>query len=128
MNSLEIKYRWIDVQSKIGYNYQYPNALSAHMRQLYSRPSIYKWNVWQPIHGFSAVYVGETDNLARRIQQCLAPGKSQRTNLRLKACFDEALKKNDRVELQILDFEPFQINDMKFSMELLGHTHVRQIL
>lgn len=128
MDSLQIKYRWIDVQSAEGYNYRYPDALSAHMREKYCRPSIYKWYAWLPTRGFSAVYVGETDNLARRIRQCLVPGKSQITNLRLKAYFDEALKKGERVELQILDFEPFQINNLKFSMDLLGYTHVRQLL
>jgi hypothetical protein len=128
MNSLMIKYRWIDVQSAVGYNYRYPDALSAHMRRNYCRPSIYKWYAWLPTRGFSAIYVGETDNLVRRVRHCLAPGKSQVTNLRLKAYFDEALKKGERVELQILDFEPFQINNLKFSMDRLGHTHVRQLL
>lgn len=128
MNSLEIKYGWIDVQSAVGYNYRYPDTLSAHMKQNYRRPSVYRWYAWLPTRGFSAIYVGETDNLARRIQQCLAPGKSQATNLRLKAYFDESLKNGERVELQILDFEPFQINNLKFSMDLLGHTHVRQLL
>lgn len=34
--------------------------------------------------------VGVTDNLARRIQQCVRPGSQQATNLRLKAYFGEA--------------------------------------
>ena len=126
MNSLEITFRWIDVQSATGYNYRYPDAVSPHMKQNYCRPAIYKWNVWRPVQGFSGVYVGETDNLARRIHHCLAPGKSQVTNLRLKAYFDEALKREERVELQTLDFEPFRINNVEFSVNLLGHTHVRQ--
>jgi len=46
MNFLEIEYQWIDVQSTVGYNYRYPDALSAHMRQNYCRPSIVKAISW----------------------------------------------------------------------------------
>ncbi len=84
--------------------------------------------VWTPVFGIHAYYVGETNNLARRIQQCVRPGKTQATNLRLKAYFDEAVNQKQRVELQTFVFEPFQVNKVGFSMELLGHTHIRQVL
>lgn len=98
------------------------------MKKQYCRPAVYRWMVWTPGFGIHAYYVGETDNLARRIQQCVRPGKQQPTNLRLKAYFDEAVKQKQRVELQTLVFEPFQVNKVNFSMELLGHTHIRRIL
>lgn len=128
MNFLEINYRWADVQSSAGYNYRYPSVLSPNMKEHYCRPRVYRWMVWTPMLALNALYVGETDNLARRIQHCLSPGNRQATNLRLKAYFDEALKREERVELQTLEFEPFQINKVNFSMDLLGHTHVRRTL
>jgi hypothetical protein len=84
--------------------------------------------VFTPGYGIHAYYVGETDNLARRIQHYLRPGKSQKTNLRLKAYFDDAVSQKQQVELQTLVFAPFQVNKVQLSMELLGHTHVRRAL
>jgi hypothetical protein len=128
MNFLDIKYRWTNVQSSLGYNYLYPGALSAYMKEQYCRPSVYRWFVWTPTTGVSALYVGETDNLARRIQHYLKPGPRQATNLRLKRYFDEAAQKAERVEMEVLEFEPFQINQVSFSMDLLGRTHIRRML
>ena len=128
LNVLEITYRWAEVQSLQGYNYIYPTLVSPYMKEQYCRPAVYRWTVWTPGYGIHAYYVGETDNLARRIQHCIRPGKTQATNLRLKAYFDEAVNQKQQVELQTLVFEPFQVNRVKFSMELLGHTHIRLIL
>ncbi len=89
---------------------------------------VYRWIVWKATVGFSAIDVGETEDLARRITHCLVPGKRQATNLRLKAYFDNALKTDELIELQTLQFEPFQINKVTFSMSLLGHAHVRRML
>jgi len=79
------------------------------MKEQYCRPAVYRWMVWTPGFGIHAYYVGETDDLARRVQQCVHPGKQQMTNLRLKAYFDEAVNQKQRVELQTLAFEPFQV-------------------
>jgi|SRR5438874_1845431 len=128
LNILEITHRWANIQSSQGYNYLYPTVVSPYMKEQYCRPVVYRWMVWTPGYGIHAYYVGETDNLARRIQQCVHPGKRQATNLRLKAYFDEAVNQKQRVELQSLVFEPFQVNKVTFSMELLGHTHIRRIL
>ncbi len=128
LSILEIIYRWADVQSLQGYNYIYPALVSPYMKEQYCRPAVYRWMVWTPVFGIHAYYVGETDNLAGRIQHCLRPGSTQATNVRLKAYFDEAVNQKQRVELQTLVFEPFQVNKVNFSMELLGHTHIRRIL
>src|SRR6266481_5988166 len=128
LNFLEISHRWENAQSSQGYNYLYPAPVSPYMKQRYSRPAVYRWLVWTPGYGIHAYYVGETQDLARRIQQYLRPGKSQATNLRLKTYFDEAVKQKQQVELQSLVFEPFQVNKVNFSMELLGHTHIRRFL
>ena len=128
LNFLEVTYRWADVQSSRGYNYLYPTVVSPYMKEQYCRPAVYRWMVWTPGYGMHAYYVGETDDLARRILHCLRPGNTQTTNLRLKAYFDEAVNQKQQVELQTLAFEPFQMNKVNFSMDLLGHTLIRRIL
>jgi hypothetical protein len=128
LNILEITHRWADVQSSQGYNYIYPALVSPHMKEQYCRPAVYRWMVWTPGYGIHAYYVGETDDLARRIHHCLRPGNTQTTNLRLKAYFDEAVNQKQQVELQTLVFEPFQVNKVNFSTDLLRHTLIRRIL
>ncbi len=128
MNVLEINHRWADVQSLQGYNYLYPTAVSSYMKEQFCRPAVYRWMVWTPGYGVHAYYVGETANLAHRVQHCIRPGNQQMTNLRLKAYFDEAIRQKQQVELQTFVFEPFQVNKVIFSMELLGHTHIRRML
>jgi hypothetical protein len=98
------------------------------MKKKLCGPAVYRWMVSTPNDRIYAYYVGETDDLARRVHHCLHPGSTQRTNLRLKAYFDDAVSKGQRVELQTLVFEPFQVNEVKFTMESLAHTHIRRIL
>jgi hypothetical protein len=128
MNLVDIKYGWVNVQIRMGISYRYPNPLSSFMREQYCRPVVYRWVVWAAGQGISALYVGETDTLTRRIQQYLRPGPRQATNLRLKAFFDEAVKKGELVELQALEFEAVQINKVKIAMDALGNTHIRKML
>jgi hypothetical protein len=128
LNFLDINFQWINIQISVGYNYQFPNPLSDYMKEHCRRPEVYRWVVRKPTFDLTAIYIGETDDLARRISHYLTPGKRQVTNLRLKAYFDNALRTNEVIELQTLKFEPFHINKVPFSMELLGHAHVRKML
>ncbi len=128
MSFLEIKYRWLDVQSSQGYPYRFPEKVTDFMKEMLGRPTVYQWTVRTPTAHLRALYVGETENLARRIGHCLCPGARQVTNLRLKAYFGEAVSRGERVELQCFDFDPFEINKVTFSMDLLGHTHLRRML
>jgi hypothetical protein len=128
LDILEITHRWADVQSLQGYNYLYPTGVSPYMKEQYCRPAVYRWMVWTPGYGMHAYYVGETDELARRICHYLRPGTTQTTNLRLKAYFDEAVNQKQCVQLQTLVFEPFQVNKVNFSMDLLRHTLIWRIL
>ncbi len=128
MNSPEIKYHWADVQSSQGVTYRFPERVTDFMKDKHTRPAVYRWTVRNATLSLRALYVGETDNLARRVGQYLSPGARQATNLRLKAYFDAALGRDERIELQALEFEPFQINKVRFTPNLLGHSHVRKML
>ncbi len=45
---LEIKYRWVDVQSSQGYSYYFPEKVTDFMREMVSRPALYQWTVRAP--------------------------------------------------------------------------------
>ncbi|MCI0724311.1 MAG: hypothetical protein L0338_35910 [Acidobacteria bacterium] len=128
MNSLEIKYHWADVQSSQGVTYRFPEKVTDFMKEKYTRPAVYRWTVRSATLSLRALYVGETDNLVRRVGQYLSPGARQATNLRLKAYFDAARGRDERIELQAFEFEPFEINKVQFTRDLLGHSHVRKML
>jgi len=108
MNLLDVNYRWTNVEFSPGCHYRFPDAISSYMKEHYRGPSVYRWFVWTPTQGISAFYVGETENLARRIQHYLKPGPKQATNLRLKKYFEEACQRGARVEVESLEFEPFR--------------------
>lgn len=54
------------------------------------------------------IYVGEAENLARRIRDYIHPG-SKRTAKRIKVRLDEERRNGSRIELDTLKFEPFSI-------------------
>ncbi len=128
MNSLEIRYRWADVQSSQGYPYEFPDNVTNFMSVNYSSPAVYRWTVRGARQYLLALYIGETEDVVRRVGQYLAPGKQQATNLRLRAYFDAACQRGEKVALQTFEFESFQINKVTFTRELLGHSHVRKML
>ena len=127
MSFLDIKYQSVNVQISLGYNYQFPKLVrpTSESNAVDRRCTL---GGWEANICSTATYIGETEDLARRITKYITPGKKQVTNLRLKAYFDNALKEDQLIELQTLKFEPFQINKVTFSMDLLGHAHVHRML
>lgn len=128
MKIFDVEHRWVHVEVAAGVHYAYPMPVSPQMVRLCNQPAVYRWALRNSESYLKAMYVGETDNLVRRIKQYLQPGNTQTTNLRLKACFDETIQEGGKIEIQTLRFEPFQINGAKFSSELLRHTHLRRVL
>jgi hypothetical protein len=62
-----------------------------------AQPGLYRFEIIS-VDG-PTQYIGETDQLSRRLQHYRTPGPSQQTNLRLNALLVEHLKRGDRVSL-----------------------------
>lgn len=60
-------------------------------------PGLYRFEIISA--GGRTQYIGETDQLSRRLQHYRTPGPSQQTNLRLNALLVEHLKRGDRILL-----------------------------
>lgn len=58
---------WDSVITRSGTQYQFPQAKSALSEEVYSRPVVYRWCVSKPGKEPHVCYIGETDNLFRRI-------------------------------------------------------------
>jgi hypothetical protein len=65
-----------------------------------SRPGLYRFEIAS--QDGRAHYIGETDQLPRRLQHYRTPGPSQRTNIRLNALLIHHLKRGDQVSLSVV--------------------------
>jgi hypothetical protein len=74
------------------------------------------------------LYVGEADLLWRRIYGYLRPGSTQQTNRRIRPVFEQELRNGNRVALDVLAFEPFELNGTPISMADLSSKFVRRLL
>ncbi len=126
MHSLDLEYRWITVYGDEE-PYRYPDKITKSMRRLHSEPAIYSWLVdWQG-RG-RARYIGETENLIRRLRAFLQPGPVRETNWRLKQYLKNARARRAGVKLQVLHFPPFEVNGFKVTMRTLTNPHVRRLM
>ncbi len=73
-------------------------------------------------------YIGEAENVARRLNHYLCPGKRQLTNLRLKALLHTERSNNSAIRFQVARFEPFSINGCPLSDNTLTDPHVRKMV
>ena len=78
--------------------------------------------------GLSAVYIGEAENVCRRLAGYLAPGSKQQTNIRIKQGLDERKAAGAAVQFQLLEFSPFRINGVVASRETLTSSYIRKLV
>ena len=112
--------------------YEYPEKLSDFFRSHYSGAAVYRWRIHPGQEGQrEAVYVGEADNLAQRVQRVRTPAKTRKggqTNLRLKKKFDEARRRGKHVFLDVADFEPFELNGALITRDYLDNKFKRCLM
>ena len=71
------------------------------MPQLTPRPGIYRFRIEHYI-GNVSFYVGETDNLFRRMSHYCIPGPSEQTNVRMNAMLARALQEDGRIKVEVV--------------------------
>jgi hypothetical protein len=123
---LDLGYRWDAVNGEGG-PYRFPEKITRSMRALYDGPAVYCWSVDWPGRA-PARYVGETENMIRRLRAFLQPGPTRETNWRLKQYLKAARARRVNVTLEVLRFEPFVVNGFKVTMRALTNPHVRRLL
>ena len=65
-----------------------------------NQPGLYRFEIVSAAG--RSQYIGETDQLARRLQHYRIPGPSQKTNLRLNALLVEHLNRGDQISLSMV--------------------------
>jgi hypothetical protein len=128
-NSIEVNVHWEPVLNKDGTPYMFPKGSSEFSCEKYTKPVVYRWRIGAAGGtGKDAVYIGEAEDLPRRVQRVLTPAKNKRegdTNRRLHELFEAALTSGTKVHLEVAQFEPFLFNGVRFSVEDLRNSFKR---
>lgn len=128
MNIL-FQYDWIPVEIRPSQRYFFPGEINSYFRENWGGPAIYRWVVFEHEPGdLRHLYVGEAESLPRRIYGYLNPGPTQRTNQRLKAAFEQQISRGRKVVLDVLNFDPFEIEGVAIAIGDLENKWVRRFL
>ena len=122
----EVSFKWTDLMSAPERSYSFPSRPTSFMRR-YATPGVYRWAVFVG-EELEAVYVGEAEDLLRRLRHYLSPGETQLTNIRLKQYLEHCISKGRKVSLQFLEFEEFFINRDAFVCSQLSDPFVRKAI
>jgi len=126
---LTITVHWNAVFEKPNILYLFPHRFGQYFRKHHKTAAIYRWRVVPSApEQTELVYIGQADDLHRRIQRVLTPSKSGRkgdTNLRLHQLFVEASASGDTVLLETASFDDFTINGVLFSPSTIKNEFVR---
>ncbi len=123
----EIEFTWKNLESGPGESYRFPDISTPHMKR-YRIPAVYRWVVLNHDGSLEATYIGEAENVERRLKHYLKPGDSQYTNLRIKATLEEYQSQGKDIRFQLVTFENFVINACNFGNDRLSDPFVRAVV
>jgi len=128
MKEINVELKWVPLESEPGRPYFYPLAPTKHMKESCSQPGVYTWAVFGNEMDPRAVYIGEAEDLVKRLGGYLKPGNKQQTNLRIKQYLDEKLATASRIEFHKLEFSPFLVNGIEVNLDACHKSTIRRIL
>ena len=119
-------FSWEQVLSTPGQCFEFPGETTRFMRNEYQGPAIYRWVAFErEVGDRKEVYIGEAENLCRRIAGYLQPGPSQPTNLRLHARFQSMREEDVHVTIQRLQVQSLSLGEFSVSPADLYDKHTR---
>jgi hypothetical protein len=127
MDSFQIHYQW-----RAAGDYCFPKRFDADFRRSYCHAAVYRWRLVR-ITGEhkEPVYIGEAENLVRRIQRVLTPAKKARdsnTSFRLNKIFAGYVAEGRSVVLDFADIQDFELNGQRYGRDTLGDRFKRRAL
>lgn len=133
MDGLRISVQWrTAVATDNGEAYNYPDKFTSFFRERYSVPVVYRWRVMRKEGGQSEpIYIGESDELPRRIQRVRTPStlaKDSDTNKRLHEIFKKYLSEGQSIVIDWADVDPFEIDGIRLGREDLGDRFKRRAI
>jgi hypothetical protein len=135
MGGLNISVQW---RTAVGSRemYCFPAKLTPEFRDLYAVPAVYRWRVMRnparwPGEQREKIYVGEAEELTRRMQWVLTPfraAKPSDTSTRLNQIFTKLALEGRTIVIDVADIEPFEIDGIRFDKRDLGDRFKRRML
>ena len=124
----DICFTWKSLESESGQQYSFPDLPSKYLKRRYAGPGVYRWAIFDSLGKLQACYIGEAEDLARRLHHYVRPGKSQQTNLRLNAFLHQAQTNGLDVQFQLIMFGDFVINSCGFGSGKLSDPFARKVV
>ena len=107
---MDLTYEWITVVQDDETPYRFPLAINRSGP--YAIPAVYRWLPFRQRPGdLQRAYIGESENLARRVCGYLKPGPSQKTNIRMRQLMDGLVSDGLQVQLDVLRIDQLVIED-----------------
>jgi len=132
MNSLTVFVHWRTAMASEEQPYYFPDRFAAHFKDKYAISGVYRWRVLRnPGEAKEMVYIGEAEDLIRRMQRVLTPSRKAKegdTNRRLNEIFNRELAAGRKIVLDVADIEPFEINGVPFASGSMGDRFKRRAL
>jgi hypothetical protein len=135
MTSISIQWRTALWQPN-GSTYNFPQKLTPEFRERYAVPAVYRWRVMRnqtrwPDELREKIYIGEAEELTRRMQWVLTPfraAKRSDTSKRLNEIFTKLAAEGRAIVIEVADVDPFEINGIRFDKRDLGDRFKRRLL
>lgn len=124
---LRICYHWPSAKLATGVAFEFSSSAIKSIEQLPQRPCVYRWAVYER-DILRKVYIGETENLRKRVYQYFKPGPTQSTNLRLNAIFKNEIEAGMSIRLEILHVEPTYLNSIYLCDGNFSDQYVREMM
>jgi hypothetical protein len=133
MSGIDLNVQWRSaVVRENGEAYNFPNKFTLYFRERYSVPVIYRWRVMRKEGGEKEpIYIGEAEELPRRMQRIRTPSKKARasdTNKRLHDIFQKYLSAAREIVIDLADVKPFEIGGVRFGRNDLADRFKRRAL
>ena len=122
-----IQYQWVPVAVRDGSSFDFSTDGAGSIKLLPQVPAVYRWAVYEK-KILRKVYIGETENLRKRIDQYFNPGPSQSTNLRLNATFKKDNDAGLNVRLEMLHVAPTYLNNIYICDGNFSDQYVRKMM
>ncbi len=133
MGGIDISFQWRSaVVQENGNAYNFPDKFTRFFREKYSVPVVYRWRVLKTQPGDKEpIYIGEAEELPRRIQRVRTPSKTAKdtdTNKRLHQIFREFLSQGRAIVVDIADIDAFEMNGVHFGRDTMGDPFKRRAM
>lgn len=123
-----IEFDWVPVVTVSGDRYTFPMPAKV-LGKVQDSAAVYCWDAGEDPDGRCVIYIGETSNLRRRVNNYLKMhGPEQKTNVRLFDLFSQINAQNRVVTLSTLRFDDFRVGENTVTQSHLKQKWVRDLL